>query len=143
MDDQKVQKFVYVLIECPFFFYQISQFHSFFQVRSLLDDFKIICTDDDISEFYVTKELLAKQSDVLARAVENDFTETKDAELKIEEFTKETVESFLKYLHIQGKENYFSLPFLRIFLHYQLTIIIWISLFQGPCQEYQSTGAIY
>ena len=83
-----------------------------------MDDFKIICTDDDISEFYVTKELLAKYSDVLARAVENDFTETKDAELKIEEFTKETVESFLKYLHIQGKKNQFSLFFLGFFLLY-------------------------
>ena len=71
--------------------------------------------DDDISEFYVTKELLAKQSDVLARAVENDFTENKNAELKIEEFTKETVESFLKYLHIQGKKNQFSLSIPGIF----------------------------
>ena len=53
----------------------------------------------------MSKEVLANRSDVLARAFENDFKETKDAEMKIEDFTKETVESFLKYLQIEGERD--------------------------------------
>jgi len=74
------------------------------QIKSISDDFKILCLDEDSTEFHVSKEVLANRSDVLARAFENDFKETKDAEMKIEDFTKETVESFLKYLQIEGHE---------------------------------------
>lgn len=77
----------------------------FIQIKSISDDFKILCLDEDSTEFHVSKEVLAKRSDVLARAFENDFKETKDAEMKIEDFTKETVESFLKYLQIEGKRD--------------------------------------
>lgn len=62
----------------------------------VLSDFVIVCAS---KEFKVYKTVLAIQSSVLAAAFESNMKESKTGRMKIEDFSKEAVEDFLKFLY--------------------------------------------